>query len=125
MDPTDEHARDLLPWYDGDQSYLVARPEGEDILVSAVRPPEENLMRIKTTGILTAAGRLEAKSELCFDGANDDIYRNAFSHMKADDLRRYFENHLKDAIPGATLESLKVTPQNMLDVSTGIKAEME
>ncbi|HUB68410.1 MAG TPA: DUF3857 domain-containing protein [Candidatus Methylacidiphilales bacterium] len=124
MDPTDEHARDLLPWYDGDQSYLVARPEGEDILVSAVRPPGQNLMRVQTTGSLTADGRLEAKSELCFDGANDDIYRNAFSHMKADDLRRYFETHLKAAIPGATLESLKVTPENMLDVSKEINAEM-
>src|SRR5471030_147832 len=31
MDPTDEHARDLLPCSDGDQSYLVARPEGEEI----------------------------------------------------------------------------------------------
>jgi transglutaminase-like putative cysteine protease len=125
MDPTDEHARDLLPWHDGNQSYLVARPEGEDVLLSAVQPPEENLMRIKTTGILTAAGGLEAKSELWFDGANDDIYRNAFSHLKADDLRRLFETLLKQAMPGAKLKSLKLTPENMLDVSTPLKAEME
>ena len=83
LDPTDEHARDFQPWYDGDQSYLVARPEGEDLRTSAFKPPEENMMRIKTTGVLTAAGRLEAKSELWFGGANDDIYRNAFSNMKA------------------------------------------
>ena len=30
MDPTDEHARDLLPAHDCDKSYLVCRPEGED-----------------------------------------------------------------------------------------------
>ena len=30
MDPTDEHARELLPWHDGDQSYLVACPDGEN-----------------------------------------------------------------------------------------------
>lgn len=124
MDPTDEHARDLLPWHDGNQSYLVARPEGEDILVSAIKPPEENMMRIKTTGVLTAAGALEAKSELWFDGANDDVYRNAFADMKADDLRRFFESNLKQALPGATLTSLKVTPENVLDVSTPIHAEM-
>ena len=125
LDPTDEHARDLQPWYDGDQSYLVARPEGEEVRVSAFKPPEENLMRIKTTGVLTAAGKLEARSELSFDGANDDIYRNEFSAMKPDDRRRYFEQVLKHAMPGAKLESLKLTPENMLDVSTEIKAEME
>lgn len=125
LDPTDEHARDFQPWYDGDQSYLVARPEGEDIKTSAFKPPEENMMRIKTTGVLTAAGELQAKSELWFQGANDDVYRNAFSDMKADDLRRFFEHDLKEAIPGARLTSLKVTPENMLDISTPIKAEME
>ncbi|HEV3271514.1 MAG TPA: DUF3857 domain-containing protein [Candidatus Methylacidiphilales bacterium] len=125
MDPTDEHARDLLPCVDGNQSYLVSRPEGEDILLSAVNPSEKNLMRIKTTGVLTAAGGLEAKSQLWFDGANDDLYRNEFSHMKADDLRRFFESRLKEALPGATLKSLTMTPENMLDISTPLQAEIE
>jgi transglutaminase-like putative cysteine protease len=125
LDPTDEHARDFQPWYDGDQSYLVARPEGEGIRTSEFKPPAENMMRIQTTGVLTAAGRLEAKSELWFGGANDDVYRNAFSEMKADDLRRFFEQDLKQAIPGAKLTSLKVTPENMMDIATPIKAELE
>ena len=124
MDPTDEHARDLLPFHDGDQSYLVCRPEGEDILLSAANPPEDNLMRIRTTGTLTAAGGLQATSELSFDGANDDVYRNKFSRLKPDDRRRFFEDALKKAIPGATLQSLTLTPENMLDVSKPIKAEM-
>ena len=50
MDPTDEHTRELLPSYDGNQSYLVARPEGETILSSPVAPPEQNMIGIKTTG---------------------------------------------------------------------------
>jgi transglutaminase-like putative cysteine protease len=116
LDPTDEHARDFQPWYDGDQSYLVARPEGEVLRTSAFKPPEDNMMRIKTTGVLTAAGRLDARSELWFGGANDDVYRNEFSNMKADDLRRFFEHYLKQAMPGARLTSLKLTP---------IKAEIE
>jgi len=124
MDPTDEHARDLQPWYDGNQSFLVARPEGETILVSPVQPPEENLMRIKTTGTLSATGELEATSELSFGGSNDDIYRNAFSGMKPDDLNRFFEKCLKKSLPGAKLKSLTITPENMLDVSNEIKAVM-
>jgi len=125
MDPTDEHARDLLPLHDRDQSYLVCRPDGEDLQISAIQPPEENMMRIKTTGTLSSTGELKAKSELSFDGSNDDVYRNAFSHLKADDMRRFFELRLKRAMPGARLTSLVITPEDMLDVSKEIHVEME
>ncbi len=125
MDPTDEHARELLPVHDTDQSYLVCRPEGEDIRVSAVKPAEENMMLIKTTGSLTAAGELKAKSELSFGGANDDRYRGGFAHMKPDDRQRFFESCLKQNMPGARLTSLKITPEDMMDISKELKAEVE
>ena len=124
MDPTDEHARDLLPWYDDDQSYLVARSEGETIRTSPVNPPDQNMLRINTTGTLSAAGDLLASSELSFSGANDDNYRGAFSQMKPDDLRRFFEGKLKDALPGAKLLSLKLTPSDMLDMSEQLKVDI-
>jgi transglutaminase-like putative cysteine protease len=125
MDPTDENTRELLPAYDRNQSYLVCRPEGEQLLVSPVQPPEQNLMRIQTTGTLSANGELEAKSELAFEGVNDDEYRNAFVKMKPDDLRRFFELRLKQSVPGAKLESLTLFPANMLDMSAGLHAELE
>jgi transglutaminase-like putative cysteine protease len=124
MDPTDEHTRSLLPYYDCDQSYLVCRPGGEDIKVSAIEPPEEHMMDIKTTGVLTAAGSLEAKSQLIFNGVNDDAYRNAFAHMKPDDQRRFFETRLKAAMPGARLTSFKLLPEDMLDVTSVVRAEL-
>ena len=58
MDPTDEHTRELLPASESDQSYLVCRPEGENIRLSPVQPAERNLLRVKTTGLLSAAGTL-------------------------------------------------------------------
>jgi hypothetical protein len=125
MDPTDEHTRNLLPSYDCNQSYLVCRPGGENIKTSSIEPPEENMMEIKTTGVLDASGTLEAKSELYFGGVNDDAYRNAFSHMKPDDERRFFEKNLKRAMPGARLNSFKLLPEDMLDVSSAIQAELE
>lgn len=125
MDPTDENTRNLLPYYDCDQSYLICRPEGEKLLISPVESPDQNLMRVTTTGTLTASGVLEAKSELSFEGVNDDAYRNAFVKMKPDDLRRFFERDLKQVLPGAQLKSLKLTPTNLLDMSTDIRAELE
>ena len=125
MDPTDENTRALLPTSDCDQSFLVCRPEGEDLKISSVQPPQDHLMRVLTKGILTAAGSLDAKSDLYFDGVNDDAYRNAFAHMKPDDQRRFFESNLKRAMPGARLRSLKLTPADMLDMSSALHAELE
>ena len=125
MDPTDENTRELLPSYDCDQSYLVCRPEGERLLVSPVQPPEENLMRVRTTGTLSAAGVLEARTELSFAGVNDDAYRNAFVKMKPDDVRRFFERDLKQVLPGAKLKRIKLAPENLLDMATNLQAEIE
>ncbi len=125
MDPTDENTRDLLPSYDCDQSYLICRPEGETLLTSPVKPPEQNLMRVRTTGTLSAAGDLSAHTELSFDGVNDDAYRNAFVTMKPDAVRRFFERDLKQVLPGAKLQSLKLTPDNLLDMATNLHVELE
>ena len=125
MDPTDENTRDLLPAVDRNQSFLVCRPEGDPIRLSPIEPPEKHIMRVQTTGLLTAAGSLEAKSELWFQGINDDAYRNMFSHLKPDDRRRFFERSLKAALPGARLKSLSLTPDDMLDGSKEVRATLE
>jgi transglutaminase-like putative cysteine protease len=124
MDPTDENTRDLLPSYDCNRSYLVCRPEGENLLTSPVPPVAQHLMRVDTTGTLRADGHLDAKSELFFDGVNDDEYRNAFSHMKPDDEQRFFEKHLNLAMPGSKLIAWKLSPENMLDMSSKLQAEL-
>jgi transglutaminase-like putative cysteine protease len=125
MDPTDENTRDLLPAEDCNQSFLVCRPEGDDLRLSPIQSPEKHMMQVTTTGTLSADGVLEAKSELVFEGINDDAYRNMFSHLKPDDQRRFFERALKVAMPGARLTALKLMPENMLDVSTVLHAELE
>ena len=125
MDPTDENTRDLLPAGDRDQSYLVCRPEGETIQVSPIEPAEKNIMHVKTTAALNAEGGLEAKSELSFDGVNDNSYREAFVRMKPDDIRRFFERDLKRSIPGARLKSVKLWPEDMLDITVPVRAEIE
>jgi hypothetical protein len=83
------------------------------------------MMRITTTGTLDAVGALEARAEISFDGINDFAYRQTFAQMKPDDRRRGFEAILKRSLPGATLKSLKVTPENILDTSVPMRAEIE
>ena len=122
MDPTDENTRDLLPAEEADQSYLVCRPEGETLKQSPVPSPADNLMRIKTTGSLSAGGHLEAASGLEFGGINDNAFRAAFARMKPDDRRRLFEEFVKQTVPGSTLKDLKLEPENMLDTSVPVHA---
>jgi len=125
MDPTAENTKDLLPSYECDQSYLLCRPEGDTLRTSPIIPPEKNMMVVKTEGTLDAAGTLEAHSVLTFEGINDNEYREMFSRMKPDDKRRFFERNLKRNMPGATLRSLKLLPEDMLDVGSNLGAELD
>jgi transglutaminase-like putative cysteine protease len=125
MDPTDENTRDLLPSYDRNRSYLVCKPEGETLKVSPVEPPEKHMVYVKTDGELNADGVLTATSEFSFEGVNDDAYRNALSQLKPDEQKKFFEERLKQAIPSVKLLSLKLTPENMLDTSVPLHAEMK
>jgi len=125
MDPTDENTQDLLPSLEGNQSYLVCRPEGEILKTTPVNDPEESMMRVKTTGVLSVSGAVDAHAELFFNGVNDNLYRGAFAQMKADDRWRFFESHLKRAVPGAVLKSLKILPENLQDTSSGLQVTLD
>lgn len=125
MDPTDENTRDLLPSYDCHRSYLVCRPEGETLRLSPVPSPEKHMLYVKTTGTLDADGVLTATSEMSFEGVNDDAYRNHLSRLKPDEQKDFFEGRLKEAVPGVRLTSFRLTPENILDTSVPLHAELK
>jgi transglutaminase-like putative cysteine protease len=124
MDPTDENTKELFPAYLCNQSYLVARAEGETLLTSPIIPAEENLMRIETRGRLDAAGNLTAESVLRFAGINDNAYRGYFSRIKPEERRRFFEMRAKQVAPGAALTAFSITPEDMLDTSQPLMVKM-
>ena len=118
MDPTDENSKQLLPPYLCDQSYLVAKPNGDILQTTPIIPADKNLMQINTTGKLDSiTGKLIANVELNFDGINDNAYRGLFSELTPDDRQRFFEKVVKKVIPTAKLITLTISPQNMHDTS--------
>ena len=125
MDPTDENTRDLLPSYDCHRSYLVCRPEGETLRISPVPSPDKHMLYVTTRGTLDADGVLTATSEMSFEGVNDDAYRNHLSHLKPDERKDFFEERLKEAVPGVRLISFNLTPENILDTSVPLHAELK
>ncbi|MBN1423188.1 DUF3857 domain-containing protein [Candidatus Fermentibacteria bacterium] len=124
MDPTDESTKEILPPYLNDKSYLVAKPEGETLRTSPIVPAEENLMRISTTGVIDAAGKLTAESSFQFEGINDNGYRGYFAQIAPEQRRQYFEAALKNVISGALITDLSILPDNMLDTSRPLQVTM-
>lgn len=117
LDPTDDTARAELPSYLSDCSFLVARPEGEDLLLTPVPPPEENLMAIATDGTLQSDGTLLLSATLTFGGVNDNAYRPLFVKNPLPKVRESFDSMLKRVLPGAELVSLDFSPKDPSDIS--------
>jgi transglutaminase-like putative cysteine protease len=125
MDSTDESSRDIFPAYLCDKSYLVAKPEGETLKTSPIVPASDNLLVIKTEGSVFEDGTISAKTSLEFQGVNDGIYRGAFSRWKTERRKDFFEGRLKRIISGASLEKLKIEPEDLRDTSKPLKVTLE
>ncbi|WP_294505453.1 DUF3857 domain-containing protein [uncultured Victivallis sp.] len=124
MDPTYETTAELLPSTMANMSYLVAKPEGEILRRTELVPTAKNLLKIKTEASVTPDGTLEGRSVIDFLGVNDQIYRDAFSRWPLDYRRQFFATCLKRAVAGAELESLKIFPENIRDMSRPLVAEL-
>ncbi len=124
MDSTDENTKELFPAYLCDKSYLVARPDGETLLTSPIVPAMENLMRVNTTGKITAQGDLEAQCSLRFDGINDNAYRGFFARSAPEQRRQFFESVIKAVVAGATLSDCQIRPADMLDTSAPLEVDL-
>jgi transglutaminase-like putative cysteine protease len=121
LDPTVENSRELLPAQDENRSYLVCRPEGDTLRLTPTRLPDSNQLLTRTTATLDANGRLEAQSEIIFKGANDQAIRQKLAKSRPDERLQFFES-IKNVMPGTVVNSVKVTPDDMFDTSTSVRA---
>ncbi|MFA7173770.1 MAG: DUF3857 domain-containing protein [Kiritimatiellia bacterium] len=124
MDPTDENTKELFPAYLCNRSYLVAREEGETLLVSDIYPAEKNMMLINSEGVLDASGSLLLKSTLEFNGINDNAYRGHFLRRKQDQRRKFFESALKKQLAGAELIECTITPTDLQDTEQPLRVTL-
>ena len=125
MDPTFETTKEFFPAYMANQSYLVARPEGETLLRSPSPDAARNALVVTTEAAFDQTGALEGKSTLDFTGVNDQMYRSAFSRRSRDRMRQLFAGKLQRELPGAKLKSFQVLPENVRDMSVPLKVVLE
>ena len=121
MDPTFESTRELFPAFEADMSYLVAHPEGRKLARSPVVPAEKNRLVIRTKSKLNAENQLTGETEIELFGANDVWYRGALSRWSTEQRKAFFLGRLRKAVPGARLIELKITPENIRDMSKPLK----
>ena len=124
MDPTNENTKDLFPSYLGNCSYLVARPEGEELKTSPVEDAKKNGVGISSGGMLLQDGSLSMISWLKFNGINDTAYRQALVRRKPADRVKLFEKVVKAVSPGAELVSCEIKPKDMRDTDSPISVEL-
>lgn len=124
MDPTNENAKDLLPAYESDKSYLVCRPEGDVLRTSPTPPSEHNALKAATTGTLAKDGSLVLEHDLSFCGINDTAYRAAFARMTDDDRMKFFERAVRRLAPGTELLRCTVEPTDMRDTEKPIRVRL-
>jgi transglutaminase-like putative cysteine protease len=124
MDPTDESTRDILPSYLCNQSYLVARPDGDTLRTSDVAPVGNNLVKINTRGDISKDGVFSAATSMTFEGVNDTIYRGAFMRWTPERRFEFFARKIKEAVPGAELKTLRIFPEQLNDTNVPLRVEM-
>ena len=118
MDPTDEAARDLLPSYLSDCSYLVASPDGEPLRVSPVAPVSANMLTADSEGTLEPDGSALLATRFAFGGINDTAFRHLFVKQTDEKRRRTVEAMLRRIVPGTELLSCDITPADLSDTDT-------
>jgi transglutaminase-like putative cysteine protease len=124
MDPTDENTRDLFPAYLCNQSYLVAKPEGDTLRVSPIIPASKNLLKINTEATLSRDGILIGDTDLNFEGINDSIYRGYFARHKPAERRKFFEKVIKKVLSGAKLVDLSIVPEDIRNTAVPLKVHL-
>lgn len=124
MDPTNENAKDLFPAYESDKSYLVCRPEGEDLRLSPTPSPDHNKLTATTRGTLVKDGSLVLESEILFGGVNDTVYRPAFVRRTGEERVKFFERVVRRLAAGAELLRCEIEPTDMRDTETPIRVKL-
>lgn len=124
LDPTDESSRDTMPAYLSGKSFLVAKPEGETLLVSPVPDARSNAVTVESDASLGKDGAMLVESTIRFSGINDNLYRNTLLRYKKDARRKFFERQLGALAPGAELLDIKISPSDLQDTATPLEVRL-
>jgi hypothetical protein len=104
LDPTwVPFVRELWSSAEQQQNYLLGLPEGADLGITPVSPPENHYLRIFGTSKLSDDGTLEGELTVRAEGQTDAAIRRLFTGSYKDLWEYNMEMELKRAHPGAEM----------------------
>lgn len=125
LDPTNETTKDFLPKYEEDNSYLIARRDGDILRSTPMSQAVENnssaTIDLKLDSDYNAVGTIE----FIFSGVADGELRSVSMRMNKYDLDKLITRLINRVNPGIiTTNIITSDPQNM-DSKYTIKADIE
>lgn len=104
LDPTwVPFCRELWSSAEQQQNYLPGIPEGSDLRVTPVSPPENHYVRIRATNKLDANGTLRGQFTITAEGQSDSNIRGMFTRGWQSQWQNMLENQLLAVSPKTRL----------------------
>jgi transglutaminase-like putative cysteine protease len=107
LDPTwVPFIRELWSSAEQQQNFLRGLPEGSDLLVTPVSPPDHHYIRISGTSALSSEGTLDGELTIRAEGQSDGAIRRMFTGNYKDQWQHNVEMELKRVNPSAEMLSV-------------------
>lgn len=124
LDPTwVPFIRELWSSAEQQQNYLPGLPEGSDLLITPLSPPENHYVKLRISSALDAKGTLKGELTLEAEGQSDGNIRRIFTNGYERDWTNALEKELLNVSPNARLIQMDYgkNPRNYLLAPLHIK----
>ena len=92
------------------QNYLMGVPEGADLMITPISPPEDHPLKIMGITTILEDGTLEGEIQVFADGQSDAALRGMFTRNQKEYWHMVLENELK-----SISEDIEITEMNYSD----------
>lgn len=127
LDPTwVPFVRELWSSAEQQQNYLMGVPEGADLMITPVSPPENHYFRMNVKSKLDKNGNLAGTLEVTAEGQSDAAVRGLFTRNYQADWNMLLERELLKIYPTAKVKSMSYgEPYNHMAAPILIKISFE
>lgn len=114
MDPTDETSNVMLPEYEANKSYIMARKDGDDLRITKINSPKINLLKIENK-VKIEGEKIRVKTKIKFNGLNDNAYRSYFLRLNSEDRKKFIAKKVKQLSQNSNLIDFEIKPVDLLN----------
>lgn len=127
LDPTwVPFLRELWSSAEQQQNYLMGVPEGADLMITPVSPPENHFFRVAGSSVITGDGTLKGEIVLTAEGQTDASIRRMFTGNYKSEWAKSVEREILAVAPQAIVNNIEYgEPYKYLESNIKIKVAYE